>query len=578
MTRSARILFLALCAAATCVTVLTAARYLNRPLRSDEADWAAQAQAIARHGVPRVGFSEERVQHIIGYFGYDAHYGMWHPPLYHHMLALGFILAGDHDWTYRAVGLLCLAITLLILWKLARDLAVPRAPPMLRLVPVALPVLSPLVLDGGLFVDIDGTVLTTAIALLLWRFLRPGDAYTPRRILELSLLFCLALLAKLTTPVVLMASLALYAALGARPVRGVLAVALAAAAGAGMFAVVYWGYCWALDYPAGFMWKVNYLGKWSMYGSIKTLRQLLFTARWNFVWVSPVMTVLIASVVIRRVRRYLRERVPEPLDLLVIFSSSTFICYVALGAMWGKYTVPAALVGAAAAGLELARAWPKLVVHRPAGVAAGLACLLAVVALAPVPHARLAAVPPGAGLVELAFDPRNVSAVLTAGVAVAFAIAAARRWMTAGPRWLTAEIALVTVLIVTAPVTAVRVVVPGGDSGPLRPSADRGFRETVEFLNGTMLPDAGILAPKDFGRYLVGRVYPLDDLLEAGGASLVAQVARRPDVSVVVDSSKYPLLIDGDIGQTLEIARVERIQDFRILVKRSPAPESRESR
>ena len=225
MTRRADILLLAICVAAVSVLVLTTGSYLNSPLRADEADWPEQAKAIVAHGVPKLSFSEARLQHPGQYFGYDAYYGMWHPPLYEYTLALAYLVGGDRDWIYRSVGTLSLILTLLIVRRMSAEAGGGVSPPLAGWLPLALPLLSPLVVDGHLFIDIDNTTLMVSVALVLWRFLRPGDPFSVARTVELSLLLCLTLLSKLTTPFVLMVCLVLYAALGPRPVRAVASVA-----------------------------------------------------------------------------------------------------------------------------------------------------------------------------------------------------------------------------------------------------------------------------------------------------------------------------------------------------------------
>ncbi len=53
---------------------LTVWRYGDSPLRFDEADFAAQAQGILVHGVPKVSLEEDKLLHLkAGYLGYDAH-------------------------------------------------------------------------------------------------------------------------------------------------------------------------------------------------------------------------------------------------------------------------------------------------------------------------------------------------------------------------------------------------------------------------------------------------------------------------------------------------------------------------
>ena len=56
MTREARALLAALCAAALLTAGLTGWRLIDSPLRYDEADFAAQAEGILTYGVPKVDF------------------------------------------------------------------------------------------------------------------------------------------------------------------------------------------------------------------------------------------------------------------------------------------------------------------------------------------------------------------------------------------------------------------------------------------------------------------------------------------------------------------------------------------
>ena len=77
--RSRLLLAMALVAASSYLCV--AGRYLDRPLRFDETEWPVQAGGILRHGVPKVLYGEEKMLWLSPFRGYDAHYGMWHPPL-----------------------------------------------------------------------------------------------------------------------------------------------------------------------------------------------------------------------------------------------------------------------------------------------------------------------------------------------------------------------------------------------------------------------------------------------------------------------------------------------------------------
>lgn len=549
-----------------CVIALTFARYMNAPLRADESDWPEQVKAIAVHGVPRLSFEEARLQHNGSYYGYGAYYGMWHPPLYHYTLTAAYLLGGDRDWIYRSVGAILLVGSLLALFGLARREAGVEG--LAQWLPVAIPLLLPLVVEGSLFVDIDNTTLMFTMAMTLRRFFRPGDPYSPLRTIELAAWFCLALMSKLTTPVVLMGALGLYALIGRRPVRGVLSIAAASAAAAGAFAFLYWTYCAAFDYPLWFMFDVNYLGKRNLYSSIKRLPDILFAIRWHAVWATAIFWILLGSVTLRRIARYARRREPEPVDLLLIFSWATFACYAVIGAMWGKYTVPAALFGGVAVGIELARAWGGIELERPRAFKLALAGLAIVASVLPVPYSRLPSTERTADFARQVLDPRNVSAGVVGALAGGIAFMGARRWIRAATRVQAAEVALAASLAVVAMVTVPRVMLSTDDRGPFRPYRERGFRETAAYLNAHATAADAIMGEKEFARYFHGRVFHLGRLLATPGPAGTLDLARRPDVRFIVDSATYPDVLEPGFFDALDIARVESIGDFRIYVKR----------
>jgi hypothetical protein len=567
MSRPARLLLAAILVLAGVAFAFTVVQYLNRPLRADEILLASQAKAIDAHGVPKLTFAEDRLQHVLGYYGYDAHYGMWHPPAYEYALATAVLVAGDHNWAYRSVGLLCLLASLVIVWRLSRVIA-PRAPGPVRALAVALPLLSPLVMEGSLFVDLDNTTLLVSLVLVIGRFLRPGDPYTIARVVELSLLLCLTLLSKLTTPFVLMGCLALYAALRPQPLKGVLSVVVASVMGVVLFAILYWTYCRLLSYPARFMFDFSYLGKRDLYNSAKSLRNVLFASRWIFVWFSPVMAVLFVLVTWRRALNVLKTRAAEPIDLLVGFSVATFVCYGVVGALWGKYSMPAGFVGAAAIGLALKDTWQDIPGTGLATAGLALALMgLATLAL-PVPLVRSAGVDQTGALLSMILDARNVSAVLLAMLAIGLSLAVSRSWRRAGRVPGGVPAALAALVAVSGAISAVRVVSAPYDRGPYRPFEDRGFMATAAYLNRVAPEGAAVLAPKDLGYYTRGRYYGLEDLLQRAPASATAAVARRPDVRFIVDSLKYPVVLDRHLFDGVEFSRIETIGDYRVYFKK----------
>ena len=565
MTHTARVSLYVLHAVALVVVVCTVVRYINSPLRFDETDWPPEVGGILMHGVPRLTLEEDRRLDWPRPAPAGMHYGMWHPPLYEYTLAAARRIAGDHNWTYRSVGVVCLLLTVLIAWRIVADL-LPHAPPLLCAMPISLALLSPLVTDVSLFLDIDNTVLAPIMLFILWRFLRARDVAAPRTVLVLSLLMTLALTAKLTTPVVLWGSLGLYALLGSDRWRRVAAVAAIGLISAALFTVAYWAYCRAFSYPPEFMAAATYGSKRSLYTSVKSLAAILFAVRWHIVWLSPLLTVLFASVTWTRLQRYWRVRQPEPIDLLVIFAAAVFGVYALVGAMWGKYAMPGAFVAVLVIGIALAPGWAAMRVARARGLVLSIAVVMLGAAWLVVPYVRLPNYGVHAATIWGAvLDPRNVSAAVSVLVALTVGVSA-RWWLSAPTRRAGAALAIAMCFVATSVVVTGRVLSPRDDRGPLRPISDRGFTATVAYLNRTAPDGAVILALKDLGYYYRGGYYPLEWLVGHYGDDGVRRVAARPDVAMVVDSATYPT-VDPSVYAD-PAAHVEVIGDYRVYVKR----------
>ena len=151
--------------------------------------------------------------------------------------------------------------------------------------------------------------------------------------------------------------------------------------------------------------------------------------------------------------------------------------------------------------------------------------------------------------------------------ALVVAIFGARRWLTACGRWTAVNVVLAGLLAVAVPITTIRVVTPPLDREPFRPFYDRGFEATVEWLNREAPEGAVLLAPKDMGHYYRGRFYGLEPVLAAVGMPGAARVAALPEVRVLVDSVRYPVVADPDWFKQFGVVRVEAVGDYRIYVK-----------
>src|SRR5262249_24712279 len=146
--------------------------------------------------VPRLSYSEDARLFTSAYYGYDAHYGMWNPPLYMYSLAVSATVFGNCNAALRGAGLIWFALSLLLVWRISQMLMDASLGLLVRVVPLALALLTPLLAEGSMYLDIDNTSLTCGLLLFTYVFLREPESCSRRHMLLLSLCFAFALLSK----------------------------------------------------------------------------------------------------------------------------------------------------------------------------------------------------------------------------------------------------------------------------------------------------------------------------------------------------------------------------------------------
>src|SRR5207302_4735033 len=163
---------LALAAVALAAYLALVAVQLNRPLMYDDANFALAAKAVADDGLPfgNQGWMSER-----GDFSQREQWALWHPPLYIYADGLLARLGGWTPPVMRLAGIIGGLASAFLTWRLAGSIT--RGPPAIKRfaggVAVALLLLSPLVVQSTLVLDIDFPVLlplTLLFALLYLEF------------------------------------------------------------------------------------------------------------------------------------------------------------------------------------------------------------------------------------------------------------------------------------------------------------------------------------------------------------------------------------------------------------------------
>ena len=313
---------------------------LRAPLAWDEVNFYWNAQAIAETGVPyaNAGFLGDR-----GEIGGRYQYGLWHPPLYLYTLGLAFRLFGASELVARGTGLVLMLLTAIVVYLLGRQTIPPPAREWGALLAVAIFVVSPLVIQSALVLDIDGTVLTLLLALWSLVYLRCEDVAPRRQPLALGLLaalFTLALWAKLTTPFFLLGIMLVYQTLRGRPLRAALHLITIGIGGGALFLIT-WGYaCDQLGMPFDMPFGVTWAELHDAVGGdhADPLQRLEPQALPILGWVSPYLVALFLGATVARVAALVRRRSLEPVDFLL--GMGILVCavyFVKLAAGFPKY-------------------------------------------------------------------------------------------------------------------------------------------------------------------------------------------------------------------------------------------------
>jgi 4-amino-4-deoxy-L-arabinose transferase-like glycosyltransferase len=353
------LLTLALAIIATVAYLALVVAQLNRPLMYDDANFALGARAVADTGLPygNQGWMSDR-----GDFSHREQWALWHPPLY---LYADGLLAKLGGWTppvLRLLGVLGGLATALLTFLLARDLT--RGPPVARdvagVTAVGLVMLSPLVVQSTLILDIDFPLLLPLCLLVLWLY--PRLEATRAHWLWLGPLFAVMLWTKMTNPLPLLAVIGAWQVLRGNWLRGIVHVAVIGGIGIGVAGAVWLGLGTLLGFPLDMPFGVN-LAQWQ--DSADVARRA-YTSPGAFIaglqptviWLGPALVALGLIGVAVRVAQLARDWRMRNVDLLIGFAAVLVLGYVNKSAGWfPKYQVALAPLLACVGAPVVASLW-----------------------------------------------------------------------------------------------------------------------------------------------------------------------------------------------------------------------------
>lgn len=222
----------------------------GQPFHLDNLDFPAVAAATAESGLPVYYRGEQSPDHL----------GLFHPPLYIYSLAAWIGVLGFGETQVRLFGFGCLIVQAWIVYEIVKTLLGTQAARRMLVWFIPLLLLNPYTLQTASIADIDSTIYGPILTGTVLSVLRLGwrngermvDPPKPGALGVVALLIALALWAKLTTVLLLLAFLPLFIwrVLGWR--RGSVAAAGVIVGGSMVFGFTYWIYGLVTGLDTGF--------------------------------------------------------------------------------------------------------------------------------------------------------------------------------------------------------------------------------------------------------------------------------------------------------------------------------------
>lgn len=267
-----------------------------------------------------------------------------HPPLYIYSLAAVFKILGPTAAAARFLGFVCMVINAILVYLIFKEIFGKE-----KEIPAILASLfyisNPLVIQGSLFLDIDNTILTLQMMLFTLLYLKCQEGASLKQLFFLGILFCLILWSKVTTSLVIIATVFLFQIFTGKIKKGFYHAFVIFTAGLGLFVLTMWIYC-IINHNFYFS---NYLfapllmaqgKKLSGTASFQLLTVFKILARLTL-WLSPFIALLAFTGIVRAIKTIKKDNT-QGIVFLLIYSSIIFFVYLYVGGshIFPKYHMP----------------------------------------------------------------------------------------------------------------------------------------------------------------------------------------------------------------------------------------------
>lgn len=313
---------------------------INKPLTTDEVEFAGGMLAVAKTGRPVYYMGDNPMPYVAvkDRWVYEQmekpmhHYMLFHSPLYVYLGALFVKVFGMTNWAPRLVGMISFFATLWLLRGiLFFILPAEKARGAFGLA-AFLYLINPLLLQQGLMLDLDNTIVTATCVLYLHEFLRleRRKATWWRKYGWLSVVMAVVFWAKEFPGFYLALAVMLYT-LAQRRWRETLGVLLSLVAGVALFWSTWWLFAKLNHLPVMFFIRYTTIGILGQgEGLFTTLAResglgnavltVLFSLFHLTVWQTPFYWLLLVLVIVWRVREFWTTKQLGPLDLVLLYA------------------------------------------------------------------------------------------------------------------------------------------------------------------------------------------------------------------------------------------------------------------
>ncbi len=272
-----------------------------------------------------------------------------HPTLHILLITLCFNIFGVSEFAARIPGIVSFLTTLFVIFLTIKYILNEKGYAFASLLSCLIFALNPLSINGSMVIDFtDTTLLTLSIMTFYMFFFKFKNAGLISRILILGTVFSLCFWSKLTTSLAVPMSVFIYYSLNRKPKEGIILSVGIFIIGSVIFGTTWFFYCLFIGKTSVFLVPFAYLYSNFSNASSKVnpniFSNLLMAVLKIGLWNSFFLIILVFLASLDNIKSYLKNKVLEEENLLVISSFIIISVYLYIGIEAGgfpKYITPA---------------------------------------------------------------------------------------------------------------------------------------------------------------------------------------------------------------------------------------------